>query len=181
MATDEKISQLTSGNPALSGDLIPIDRSGSNFAVTAASIASLSGLGIAVVNVSAAQMHSAHSVPIQLLAAPGANNMISVLKITTQYIPLTTGFGGVGAWQYYMGSDIAANGWVVFPVLSGGNTQGTDPQIYSSGPYNTGSQAIVPSANWINQPLMFDNSADQSSGGDGSLQITVVYTIQSVV
>lgn len=41
MATDEKISQLSSGNPAQSGDLIPIDRSGSNFAVTAGSIAAL--------------------------------------------------------------------------------------------------------------------------------------------
>lgn len=41
MATDEKISQLNSGNPAQSGDLIPIDRSGTNFAVTAGSIAAL--------------------------------------------------------------------------------------------------------------------------------------------
>ena len=41
MATDEKISALTNGNPALTGDLIPIDRSGSNFAVTAGSIAAL--------------------------------------------------------------------------------------------------------------------------------------------
>lgn len=38
---DLKISQLTSGNPALTGDLLPIDRSGANFAVTAASIAAL--------------------------------------------------------------------------------------------------------------------------------------------
>jgi hypothetical protein len=36
-----KISQLTAGNPAQSGDLIPIDRSGSNFAVSASSIAQL--------------------------------------------------------------------------------------------------------------------------------------------
>lgn len=36
-----KISGLSSGNPAQSGDLIPIDRSGSNFSITAASIAAL--------------------------------------------------------------------------------------------------------------------------------------------
>lgn len=41
MPTDLKISQLTNGNPALTGDLLPVDRSGSNFAVTAASIAAL--------------------------------------------------------------------------------------------------------------------------------------------
>lgn len=34
-----KISALTSGNPAQAGDLIPIDRAGANFAVTAASVA----------------------------------------------------------------------------------------------------------------------------------------------
>lgn len=38
---DLKISQLTAGNPALTGDLLPIDRSGANFAVTAGSIAAL--------------------------------------------------------------------------------------------------------------------------------------------
>lgn len=38
---DQKISALTNGNPAQSGDLLPIDRSGANFAVSAGSIASL--------------------------------------------------------------------------------------------------------------------------------------------
>lgn len=38
-----KISALTNGNPALSGDLIPIDRSGANFSITAGSIAALAG------------------------------------------------------------------------------------------------------------------------------------------
>ena len=38
---DLKISQLTNGNPAQSGDLIPIDRAGANFSLTAASIAAL--------------------------------------------------------------------------------------------------------------------------------------------
>ena len=36
-----KISALSSGNPAQSTDIIPIDRSGSNFGITAASIAAL--------------------------------------------------------------------------------------------------------------------------------------------
>lgn len=36
-----KISALTSGNPAQSGDVIPIDRAGTNFSITAGSIAAL--------------------------------------------------------------------------------------------------------------------------------------------
>lgn len=36
-----KISQLTNGNPAQSGDVIPIDRAGANFSVTVGSIVSL--------------------------------------------------------------------------------------------------------------------------------------------
>ena len=40
---NEKISQLTSGNPAQSDDLIPIARSGSNYSVTAGSVADLGG------------------------------------------------------------------------------------------------------------------------------------------
>jgi hypothetical protein len=39
-----KISQLTSGTPAQSTDLLPIDRSGANFSVTAGSIAALAGM-----------------------------------------------------------------------------------------------------------------------------------------
>lgn len=41
-----KISALTSGNPAQSGDLLPIDRSGSNFSVTAGSIAALAVVSV---------------------------------------------------------------------------------------------------------------------------------------
>jgi hypothetical protein len=37
-----KISELTAGNPAVSGDQIPINRGGTNFSVTAESIAALS-------------------------------------------------------------------------------------------------------------------------------------------
>jgi hypothetical protein len=36
-----KISALTSGNPAQSGDILPIDRAGANFGITAGSIAAL--------------------------------------------------------------------------------------------------------------------------------------------
>ena len=38
---DQKISQLTDGNPAQSGDQIPVNRSGTNYRITAGSIASL--------------------------------------------------------------------------------------------------------------------------------------------
>lgn len=46
MAGDQKISALTNGNPAQSGDLLPIDRSGANFAVTAGSVAALAQGGV---------------------------------------------------------------------------------------------------------------------------------------
>ena len=42
---DVKISALTSGNPAQSGDEIPVARSGANYKVTAGSIAALAGGG----------------------------------------------------------------------------------------------------------------------------------------
>lgn len=42
----QKISQMTSGNPAQSGDIIPIDRSGSNLSITAGSIAALASSGV---------------------------------------------------------------------------------------------------------------------------------------
>ena len=41
----EKISQMTDGSPAQSGDTIPVVRGGANFRVSAASIAALAGGG----------------------------------------------------------------------------------------------------------------------------------------
>ena len=40
-----KISQLTAGNPAQAGDIVPIDRAGANYGITAGSIAALAGSG----------------------------------------------------------------------------------------------------------------------------------------
>ena len=51
---NEKISQLTNGNPAQSGDLIPIDRTGANFSISAGSIAALaSSSGVTSVSLGA--------------------------------------------------------------------------------------------------------------------------------
>lgn len=49
MANDEKISQLTNGDPAQGGDELVVDRSGSNFRVSAASIADLAAPSLAAV------------------------------------------------------------------------------------------------------------------------------------
>jgi len=43
-----KISQLTSGSPAQGGDLLPIDRSGSNFSLTGTNVAALTSITSAV-------------------------------------------------------------------------------------------------------------------------------------
>lgn len=40
-----KISALPAGNPAQTGDIVPIDRAGANFGITAGSIAALAGSG----------------------------------------------------------------------------------------------------------------------------------------
>lgn len=46
MAGNLKISQLTDGSPAQSGDIIPLDRAGTNYSTTAGSIAALAGVTI---------------------------------------------------------------------------------------------------------------------------------------
>jgi hypothetical protein len=56
-----KISQLASGNPAQSGDLIPIDRGGANFSLSAASVAALAA--------------GASSLAISSAAAPATVNL----------------------------------------------------------------------------------------------------------
>lgn len=95
---DTKISALPSGNPAQSGDQIPIARSGANYKITAASIASLAGNvdgpassvdnQIALFNSTTGKVIKAASTTGLLKASSG---VIAAAVSGTDYAPATSG------------------------------------------------------------------------------------------
>jgi hypothetical protein len=95
---DTKISALTDGNPAQSGDEIPIARSGANYKITAGSIASLGGdvdgpasavdSQIALFNSTTGKLIKAATTTGLLKASSG---VIAAATSGTDYAPATTG------------------------------------------------------------------------------------------
>ena len=87
-----KISQLTAGNPAQSSDIIPIDRAGVNFNITAGSIAALapsggsaSSLQLTVTPINTAAFAiPAHTAATYIVLTAGVNSMtLAAPTVTT--------------------------------------------------------------------------------------------------
>lgn len=109
---DVKISALTSGNPAQSGDEIPIARSGANYKVTAASIAALGGGGGTTTN--ALTMNNSGSG-----AASGTTfngSAAQTISYNTIGAPSITGTNATGTWPI----DVTGSAGTAAAVSGGG-------------------------------------------------------------
>jgi hypothetical protein len=104
---DTKISQLNSGNPAQSGDLVPIARNvagtQTNFEVTAGSIATLGG-GSTTVSVNGTPVVNPNLIN-------GTNTTLSVAGSNVSFNSTGGGGGGVSSLQY--GPNTALTGAIV--------------------------------------------------------------------
>lgn len=109
---DVKISALTSGNPAQSGDEIPIARSGANYKVTAGSIAALGGGGGTTTN--ALTMDNSGSG-----AASGTTfngSAAQTISYNTIGAPSITGTNATGTWAI----DVSGSAGTAAAVSGGG-------------------------------------------------------------
>lgn len=109
---DVKISALTSGNPAQSGDEIPIARSGANYKVTAGSIAALGGGGGTTTN--ALTMDNSGSG-----AASGTTfngSAAQTISYNTIGAPSITGTNATGTWPI----DVTGSAGTAAAVSGGG-------------------------------------------------------------
>lgn len=156
---DVKISALTSGNPAQSGDEIPIARSGANYKVTAASIAALGGGGGTTTN--ALTMNNSGSG-----AASGTTfngSAAQTISYNTIGAANTTGSNATGTWPIDVtGSASSATN------LTGG---GTNRVVYQSA---AGATAYVTAPTVTDTFLKWNGSTfvwDAASGAGTVTQI----------
>lgn len=119
-----KISALTSGNPALTGDVIPIDRAGANFSVTPNSILTA---GVAASLVLAGATNGTASITAPAVAGTTTNpfafsNNIAVPSVRVGTNPSTTGAinipNGTLANSIYGRNAANTNDIIVAQVLS---------------------------------------------------------------
>ncbi len=120
---DSKISALTSGNPAQSGDEIPIARGGANYKITAGSIASLSGNGdvvgpasstdsqIALFNSTTGKLIKAATTTGVLKASSG---VIAAATSGTDYVAPAGAFSGL-SWQSVQTTGFTAVAFRAYP------------------------------------------------------------------
>jgi hypothetical protein len=184
---DEKISQLANGNPALSTDLVPVDRSGSNFAVTATSIAALAAGGSvssATVALSSADLLALRTTPKTLVAGQVGKTIVPI------FIQLVYTYGGTP----YSGA--ASNVFNVFPgtsitlqydngIRATGFVDQSASLICFSNSSAPNNQQAFPTpqalASFQGQPLSLGFGANQGpaplSAGNGTMTATVVYSV----
>ncbi len=180
----EKISELTSGNPAASGDLLPIDRSGANYSVTATSVAALASATGSVLSASvtltASQVNNLKGTPIQIVAAPGSGNYISVLNsvwnftrsasftgASTSYcVGFSTTIYQVNVYHTFITSATSQVATCYGSLLNNGAIEGTP----------------IPVSSAANQPLkIFNRGAADTTGVAGStVTVTVYYTVVAI-
>ena len=130
-----------------------------------------SGIQTATVTLSSAQLLHLNGTPVQLIAAPGSGNVIKPLSITLQYkfgsAPYTAQDGSfaIGTPAFVAAVQQPAVGFI---------DQASD-QIAFLGGFGG---AFGPRSSFENQPItVMQNGSAEWTAGDGSVVISVTYTV----
>jgi hypothetical protein len=178
----QKISQMTSGNPAQQNDIIPIVRSGANYAVTAGSIAALAalaGIQSATVTLSASQINNLTTSPVTLVPAQGSNKVIAAMFLFVSYT-----YNGTAFDQVFDNAEVTYAGSGHFAVglqLTGSFSQGLSQSSSQFGQYLAFVNGLGNLSDVVNQDLVVSNTGAAITGGAGStVTFTLYYTVVAV-
>lgn len=139
---------------------------GPQMAAYAAAVGFLPTTTTRSVSLSAAQLATLNSVPVEIIPAPGAGKLIVVYGWILAYTFVTTPYPSYenDAGLFFNGNSLAHTS-----VLSGTEDR-----------YDIGSLALAgddnPASVLVNQPAMFSASLDDNTG-DGTLVVTYFYAI----
>lgn len=126
------------------------------------------GLLFASVPISAASMRTLHSVPIQVVATPGANKIVQVITATFAYGPGIE-FGlmnGADIALLLYGSNAAAQA-ALMQGSAGGGPMNTGNSILTTagGSFSSGARHILATADVANKAIMLTTAADAGVWG----------------
>ena len=124
----------------------------------------------AVVLLSSAQMQHLKATPVQLVPAPGDGKLLNLVSLVGQYK------AGNSAYSLGDGGDFSSSlgsAPLGIRLNAAGFIDRTANQVQFNSPSGLGSQSSME-----NQPLMiFNSGAGEWTGGDGSVIVTVYYTV----
>ena len=124
----------------------------------------------AVVPLSSAQVQHLKATPVQLVAAPGAGKLLNLVSLVGQYKAGSSAYtlGDGGDFSASLGSTSLG-----IRLSAAGFIDRTANQVQFNSPSGLGAQSSTE-----NQPLMiFNSGAGEWTDGDGSVIVTVYYTV----
>ena len=125
----------------------------------------------ATVTLTSAQLQQLHSSPVQVVAAPGVGQFINVLSFAVQYKAGSTPYTLAGGGNFAIAPKFVNGSAVPAVGLIDQSTNG----VATSGEYL---QATVPQSALENKPMAIQNdTGTEWSNGDGTVTITVYYTV----
>jgi hypothetical protein len=170
----KKISELTAAGALTGAELVEVVQSGSNKKTTAQAIADLGSgsLLTATTNISSAQILNSNSVPIVLIANPGANMFIRPIDITMKYTFVSAAYATNTSLLFMYSALVAA---AVDAQPSSVLTQVNDRVFMTGGISPTG----VPQGynGLTNQGIVLYTQTGNPTGGSGTIRVIVTYQV----
>jgi hypothetical protein len=169
----KKISALPAKSELVGTEQFEINDSGTSKRCTAQSIADLVIVEDSItaletkVSLSAAQILSLNSSPVQLVAAPGANKVVQVLSVLFKYTFVSAAYATNTTLQIKLGSDVYV---AVGSVISETHTfwEGIIPFDF------------VSAADIANQPVTITVQTGNPTAGNSTLKVYLSYRIFDV-
>ena len=171
---DTKISNLNAATSIADADLLTIVQSGSNKKITGETFRNVLGYIQKKVTVSSAQLLTLGSVPVTIIAAPGANKYLNILSICVSYNynSVAYDFSNIESPSFYYGAT-----WTGYAIQYTTINAGADFTI-NIFPYNATSSELTLVANTA---LTLGTAAGTNpSTGNGDLDVVVYYSIEDV-
>jgi hypothetical protein len=129
---------------------------------------------VATVTLSSGQLRALHGAPSQLIAAPGVGKALAPFSFVFQYKPGATPYTAGPDDQLVVYMNSAPN--VVTSLHAMRFLDQTASQIYMS--LGIGGIGVAPQTSLENSAVLVqNNSVSEWTGGDGTLTITVYYTV----
>jgi len=175
---DTKISDLVAVNAITDADLYTVVQSGVNYKATQSVVReSLGGVYRSRSTVSSASLLTLGSVPVTIVAAPGANKYLNIISIAASYNYGTVAyvFASTESPAFRVGAGNFV-GFINYTTMNGGadfNAKAITADYFAN-------MQIVYSTNTALTFTTQDGGNPTAATGDGDLDVVVLYTIEDV-
>lgn len=131
-----------------------------------------------MLTVTAANIKSMYTTPVQLIASPGANRLIVITRAVVEFVQIAPTYTGGGQLSIQYDNTAAGAGLAVVLTLVDPAAGASD---ISFSPGNGDSGGILDPSLFINKGIFISNTGALFATGNGTLRVTLQYYIATTV